>query len=235
MERWKAIPGYPGYEASNLGRIRSNKNNIVMKQRIGSDGYPRVTLQHGKNGKTVKQVHILIASAFIGPSRGKHVLHIDGDRLNSKISNLEYGTREENMQDKYRHGTHNIGEANHMALIDDRTAIKIKGIKNKTQKEIAEEFGISRQAVSDIKRGITWSHLNPHVKKMREAWEKYCASPNSNNLNKFERSIYEISSSKYKNEFIKEVKRALKALIKERERLKYGASSYNKRNKKASS
>jgi len=195
-EAWKKIPDYPGYEVSDLGRIRSYKGvnqnaplrdrPRLMKQRIPkSDGYPRVTLQNKDDKKVVRQVHLLVARAFLGPAKGRVVLHKNGKRNNPKLSNLRYGTHQVNMDDKYIHGTHGMGERNTQALVSEKERNKILRLKGEaTQQEIADEYGISRQAVSDIHRGITWAHVHPYLKKLRKVWEGYLKSHSSVTLKK---------------------------------------------------
>lgn len=163
-EKWKEIPGFSWYEVSDLGRVRSLKNSDdepkFMRLRIGDTGYVRVTLQDDYGEKRVMPVHLLVAYAFMGPPRGRIVRHLDGDRSNPKLSNLKYGSRQENEEDKLDHGTHALGEQNSMSLLTKREVKKIFSLKNKMpQDQIAQKFGISRQAVSDIHRGITWSEV----------------------------------------------------------------------------
>jgi hypothetical protein len=163
-KRWKKIPGFSDYDVSSSGDIRShkrsgdNKSYRMMKLRVGSDGYPRVTLQDDAGVKRVRRVHLVVASAFLGPSKGKIVRHKNGNLQDYRLSNLEYGTQKENSKDRYYHGTHGVGSKNSQALITESEAkaiMKLKGVQ--TQVDIARSFGISRQAVSDIHRGKTWT------------------------------------------------------------------------------
>jgi len=161
-ERWRQIPGYRDYDVSDLGRIRSWKGgkSRIMKTRRGSDGYPRVTIQSAGGDKKVERVHLLVARAFLGSARGRLVRHKDGKNWRPMLSNLEYGTYLDNKQDKHRHGTDQVGERNSQSELIKRHAKQIHRLKGKyTQKEIAEMFGVSRQAVSDIHRGVTWADV----------------------------------------------------------------------------
>ena len=161
-ERWRQVPGYGDYDVSTLGRIRSWKGgkSKLMKTRRGSDGYVRVTLQASDGNKKVERVHLLVARAFLGPARGRLVRHKDGKTWHPQLSNLEYGTYLDNKLDKHRHGTDQVGERNSQAELIRKHAKQIYRLKGKrTQKEIAEIFGVSRQAVSDIHRGITWANV----------------------------------------------------------------------------
>ncbi len=164
-EQWQKIPGFTSYEVSSSGRVRSYKNSengkpAMMKIMLGQDNYPRVTLQSDRGNKTVCRVHILVARTFIGPARGRLVLHKNGKTTDPRLVNLRYGTYLANHKDKYKHGTHGKGEKNSRALINRRQAREIYRLKGRmTQQKVAEKYGISRQAVSDIQRGVTWNEV----------------------------------------------------------------------------
>lgn len=168
-ERWRPIPGFPLYEVSSAGRIRTYKGQNqyskrrtrpkLMRQRLGSEGYKRVTLQNKEGEKQVVDVHLLVARAFLGSAGGRVVRHKDGDPTNPALTNLEYGSQGENSADKLRHGTDARGAKNASALLNEREVRQILRLKGrKTQLEIADKFGVSRQAVSDIHRGVTWTY-----------------------------------------------------------------------------
>ena len=131
-----------------------------MRTRLDRDGYPRITLQDDTGKKRVVRIHILVARAFLGPAKGRLVLHKSGKRKDPKLENLEYGSYEDNNDDKYIHGTHQMGEKNSRAEVTKKQAKEIYRLKGKLiQMEIAERYNISRQAVSDIHRGITWAEV----------------------------------------------------------------------------
>jgi hypothetical protein len=141
------------------------KRPKLMRQRVGKDGYMRVTLQNKAGKKEVIATHLLVGRAFLpkpkgGGKGGRMVVrHKDGKRKRPQLSNLEYGTEKENSKDKLRHGTDSRGERNSSSLLNEDEVQEVFDLKGEmTQQEIADEFGISRQAVSDIHRGITWSY-----------------------------------------------------------------------------
>lgn len=92
-EIFKTIEDYPSYEVSNLGRIKSLKSNNIryLKPSLDFDGYRRVTLSdHGK--QATKKVHQLIAIAFLNHKTcGSKLIvdHIDNDKLNNRVDNLQ--------------------------------------------------------------------------------------------------------------------------------------------------
>ena len=104
------IKGFPDYYVTDSGYIYSrlsnkynNKNGRIKKIRpqISPSGYLHLCLC--KNGKTYNQrVHRLVAQAFIpNPENKPHVNHIDGDKTNNCVENLEWVTASENMQHAY--------------------------------------------------------------------------------------------------------------------------------------
>lgn len=123
-EIWKDIPNFEGfYQASNLGKIRSlsrmvkghhnSKSSMtgrVLKPKISKWGYRQVTLSvYGKHH--FKRVCRLIASTFLENKQNKPcVNHIDGNKINDSIVNLEWNTYSENMKHASATGLlHNVG------------------------------------------------------------------------------------------------------------------------------
>lgn len=121
-EIWKDIPGYEGYyQASNLGNIRSlsrivrYKNSGIRKypgKRLSAekmkDNYQRVVLM--KEGvKTKFRIHRLVAMAFIPNLNNKPFInHIDGNKSNNVVDNLEWCTASENIVHADKHGLRNM-------------------------------------------------------------------------------------------------------------------------------
>ena len=104
-EIWKDIKGYDGlYQVSNLGNIKRLKDNYIFKVNKNSRGYRVVTLTKNKKEKSIT-VHRLVAQAFIdNPYNFSQINHIDGNKLNNKIDNLEWCTASQNMQHAYKNG-----------------------------------------------------------------------------------------------------------------------------------
>lgn len=99
MEEWLVIKDFPNYSISNLGNIKNNKKNRIMKLTI-KGGYYTVSLTNDICKKTFK-VHRLVGSAFIeNPDNKPTVNHKDKNKCNNKLSNLEWMTLDEQMQHK---------------------------------------------------------------------------------------------------------------------------------------
>lgn len=113
MEEWKDIKGYEGlYQVSNLGRVRGldrivngkgNKPHFkkgrILAQRVRSKKYQYLSVNLSKDDKLITYaLHRLVAIAFIpNPENKPQVNHIDENRLNNCVDNLEWVTNYENM------------------------------------------------------------------------------------------------------------------------------------------
>lgn len=140
-EIWKPIPDYPGYEASNLGQIRSLKNSSVtiLKQSIGNRYF-----QVGVAGKPCR-VHTLVTLAFLGPRpEGLEVCHNDGDRKNNRINNLRYDTHSANMKDAASSGV--MGTLSRSQVVE----IKHRFANGESYKDLANFYGLHRTTISHI-------------------------------------------------------------------------------------
>ena len=101
VETFVKIEGFENYEVSNLGRVRNIESGKTLKPSLQKNGY----LRHGlskNNKKKYLYLHRVLATAFIdNPERKPCVNHIDENKTNNDLSNLEWCTVKENM----RHGT----------------------------------------------------------------------------------------------------------------------------------
>jgi hypothetical protein len=97
MEIWKTFSEVPTYEVSTLGRVR--RNGKILKHSISGTGYHQIVFSLGARGlfKSYK-VHRLVALTFLpNPQNHQEVDHIDGDKNNNCLSNLQWVTRKGNM------------------------------------------------------------------------------------------------------------------------------------------
>ena len=92
------------YEVSNLGEVRSLISNRILKTGKSFGGYVHVSLYKNKKGKT-KKMHRLVSEVFIpNPENKPQINHIDGNKENNKVNNLEWCTASENQIHAFKLG-----------------------------------------------------------------------------------------------------------------------------------
>ncbi len=175
-EKWENIEGYTGvYQISNYGRVKSLEryilNNlvgrvlqkeIIMKHQSYSNEYKYVTLQiDGKRNN--KSIHRLIATAFIpNPKNKPEVNHIDGNKTNNEISNLEWVTSSENKIHARDTGLvkYAKGENTANAKLTTEQVRWIRRLKGKvTNTLLAEIYGVNQSTISLIINYKKWKHI----------------------------------------------------------------------------
>ena len=177
------IPGYEGYyQVSNYGNVRSLDRVIkektgktqtlkgrILKLRINPGGYYYV--EFSKNGnRATFAIHQLVAQAFLdNPDNKPTVNHINGNKLNNSLSNLEWATYSENLEHAYKTRLRRavqieaVGSKNYKRKLKPEQVIEIKRLLatgNLTHKEIATQFGVARSTITEIRSGRRWKHLN---------------------------------------------------------------------------
>ncbi|WP_242488066.1 HNH endonuclease [Bacillus sp. TH13] len=153
----------PRYKVNRNGEVYDTKRKRFLKQSSMSNGYKFVTLTQGKRVYKQESVHRLVAKAFIpNPENKPQVNHIDGDKLNNCVDNLEWNTISENLAHAYRLGLNSpplkIGADNPHAKLTGDTAYEIYLLKGKglSTREVGGRYGVSGGAISSIWRGKTW-------------------------------------------------------------------------------
>lgn len=174
MEQWIDIEGYEGlYQVSNLGSIRSlyrfNKaQNRLYKGKIRTlcfdrRGYNILVLCKEGTQKTFK-VHRLVAHHFITNTNNKtEVNHIDGDKTNNHVNNLEWCTPSENVKHSYKIGIQEAhkGEAHINAKLTNEQAQEIRNLKNSksySMTELAYMYKVSIATISLIMSGRRYNY-----------------------------------------------------------------------------
>lgn len=137
---WQSIKNFENiYEVNTSGEIRSLNRVImvngkerlvqgrILKPKLGHNGYYSVTLCNGGH-KLAKYVHRIVAEAFINKPEGKDfVNHINGNKLDNRIENLEWVSHSENVKYAYKIGLTHV--SNHRRLIDKYTGKEFASIK----------------------------------------------------------------------------------------------------------
>lgn len=172
-EVYKTLIDFPAYRISNKGNIQSRwkrgsyysefKCVDIWKElpkHYDGNGYLMVHLCDGNGRVKSIRIHILVAEYFIGlKPKDKHVVrHLDSNKENNDVTNLAYGTYLENEHDKIENGTWNTRRGG--AKI---TPLQVKEIREKlktaSQKELAEEYNVSRPTITRIANNKIWKEL----------------------------------------------------------------------------
>lgn len=175
MEDSKDILGFEGFYRINIsGEVYSYDRylsvgrgfNRLMKGRkmrpyLGRDGYLYYLLTVNKSSVHLA-LHRLVAMHFIpNPGNKKEVNHIDTNRLNNSIDNLEWVTPKENIQHSIRIGTNTQclpGEKNPAAKLTKEQVLKIREEAG-SHTSIAARFNVSRRTIGFIKAKKRWAHV----------------------------------------------------------------------------
>ena len=139
-EQRKPIAGFEEYTVSNLGYVVSTKHTKTERHLYGfktSGGYSRLTL----NGKYAS-LHRLVATAFLPNPEGKReVNHIDGNKQNNRVDNLEWATSSENKKHYYRTLNGKHPKAKPILCVET-------GVIYKSGHEAARQNGVTQPAIS---------------------------------------------------------------------------------------
>jgi hypothetical protein len=182
--RFAHIPDWPNYAASDDGRIWSCRSYDrylktyrewhVLKPHKRTNGYLCVALtRDGENGRRVrrtKNVHPLVLSSFTPKPDGGlfYCVHYpDPTKSNNALSNLRWGTPQENRHHEYEHGTHPCGEQYSNSKLTSSKVLEIYRLRKEGMQyqELADHFGVSNGLISHILKGRAWPQLYHHYKE----------------------------------------------------------------------
>ena len=159
MEIWKDIEGFEGkYQISNKGNVRNNTKLMVPQKT--KFGYLKIRLSKNNIAKGYF-MHRLVAKSFISnPNNKPQVNHKNGDKLNNTADNLEWMTQAENNKHAYDAGLkpNKIGTNNSNCKLTEADVINIRN-SNKSPKELAVIYNMSRNNIVDILNKKRWSHI----------------------------------------------------------------------------
>jgi hypothetical protein len=184
-EEWRAVNGFPGYEVSDLGRVRScrvmggrrqpgepSKGALRPPRLSGSwhllkpyrmkNGYRMVTFW--REGRPhYRKIHRLVLEVFVGPCpEGMEARHVgSNDRSDNRLANLAWGTPKENGEDQVRHGTTQTGEKAAKNKLKTEQVLEILKLRGKESiARVADRYKVCRTTIRYIWQGVTWKCLS---------------------------------------------------------------------------
>lgn len=182
-EVWKDVAGYEGlYQVSDMGRVKSMPHVVrrkskwdeglfiehVSKECIMSPdvarGYERVRLFKGGKVKRFL-VHRLVAEAFI-PNNDKSktiINHLDGNKRNNTVGNLEWCDNSRNVRHAYEMGLRRINEKHPCSKLKNdevKEIRRLRQVERLTCKQLGEKYGVSVTNIKNIVNNKTWKGVN---------------------------------------------------------------------------
>ena len=212
-EKWKTIFDFPNYEVSNKGNIRSKEYNDSLghlrrskelKKQVNNCGYEYVILSSKEEKHKTLTVHRIVAKTFIpNPEEKEDVNHIDGNKLNNNVNNLEWTTTQENIIKRYEIG---IDGNNYKAV----NQYDLDGNYLETYKSLHEaedKTGISRQHIGACANGkrksagnCIWKFAIEEPKKIEKLKAKYTSQVGklelANKINELIDAVNELKRNK---------------------------------------
>jgi len=180
-ETWRSIKGFPFYQVSDCGRVRSiarrDRNGtgktqyriFLLKPGLFTGGYPGVVLFSPSGKRCSKTVHSLVANAFVGPCPGPvgrkiydwQVNHKNGNKLDNRSKNLEWLSHRDNKIHAAALGLMQRGEAATKTKLKTESVLEIRRLRAKGWhlRMLARTFAVSESTISTICLRKSWRHI----------------------------------------------------------------------------
>lgn len=182
-EIWKDIEGFDNYQVSNFGNVKSKGKYVpyidgrsgkkcqrwakptVLKWTVGTSGYPTTHIYNEVPERHTVMIHRLVAKHFLDPVEGKDfVNHIDGDKTNNHISNLEWVTKSENtihaMENKLLLNCGEDNKCSKLTLDEVKLIVELYNNQGKpkcwSHEKLGKMFNVSGSTIGDTINGRKW-------------------------------------------------------------------------------
>ena len=160
------------YKVFKNGTVKNLEKNEFVPQRIDKNGYCVLNIITTNKEKKTMKAHRLVALTFIpNPENKPQVNHLDGNKKNNDVSNLEWCTGKENVKHAIKTGLkkNQTGENHFLNVIKEKEVIKVcefleKGYTPNMIREEMNEVNLKKQSflniIYDIKRRKNWAHIS---------------------------------------------------------------------------
>lgn len=163
---------YPGYFVNKDGEVfschfkrwgilRSHKPRKLSPV-VNSHGYRIVSVTDGSKRKLIKVARLVIETfGSDKPSKKHEIRHLNGNSIDDRFLNLQWGTAKENAMDREIHGKTIKGSLQKGSKLTETDIPIIRNLlKNKvSQRKIANEFGVSQRIINKINLKQMWCHV----------------------------------------------------------------------------
>lgn len=167
MEKWAEIPNYPGYQVSASGGVRSfwsNGGSLINVSRrlsptITGKGYKRIGLRKNKKPR-IYFLHRLILETFNRPPEiGEQCNHLNGDKSDNRLINLEWVSPSENLKHAYKNQLKtNNGDKHSRRKLAEMDVLEIRSSSEKGI-DLAAKYNVSASLISTIRKRKCWKHI----------------------------------------------------------------------------
>jgi hypothetical protein len=173
---YRDIPGFPGYRVGSDGSVWSCLKRVYATGVRGVRFVPgdewvrkdeRVGDTSGHLVASIRNrghyVHRLVLLAFVGPCPdGMECRHLDDDPRNNRLSNLCWGTREQNIADRAANGRGTAGERSASAKLTEQLVRQMRAEHAEgglTYEQLGKKYGIGMQGAWSVVKRKTWKHV----------------------------------------------------------------------------
>lgn len=145
----KPIIGFERYLVNSVGQIYDTKKQKNICQWIDNVGYYQCNLYDNDGKKYYKRVHRIVAEAFIpNPDNLKQVNHIDGNKRNNNITNLEWTTNSKNTQHGYDNNLYKYKSRSHQINVYNKNGAYLSTYKS--IRSLCKDLLLNRKTVTSI-------------------------------------------------------------------------------------
>lgn len=161
-QEWFPVPGWPQNFVTKDGLLKRGKR--IKRYRVGSRGYVVAKIYHDRVFRETF-IHRLLTIVFIpNPENKPMVNHIDGNKLNNSLDNLEWVTAIENIRHATKNDLVTYGEKSHLSKLTNKEVVKIYKLRSKSTEFLCKKFNMSPNAIKSIKTGKTWVRVTRNLK-----------------------------------------------------------------------